>query len=358
MDAALFQRISECYWQIENRNRSLGEYVIGMDDVLVCLQRVIVAKFKMSAEAYSMSSTQFFAHLFDYLINGKKWPAFSDSLGIRLGIDDLENVVRIMLGLEKRRREDSRLRVICNFLNATRYGWYAEHMLVVACYFGVVSEDDLPGMVAFNEALFRKLVPASIGFSKIVNPIRTTKLLELLRRLASRDVDEVNLHMATDWGANGIAEDSLVKVGLNQEIAWAAPWKNLLCRMVEYLVTLEDAAKNGLDECGWRALDERLFQMPFDVEHIQSYTDGEDAEAVRDDWMAELNSLGNLSLLEFDINRSIKNDNYAKKREVYQRSRYKTLHKVVAENAEWIKSAAVARREQLSKMITAYLFQS
>ena len=68
-----------------------------------------------------------------------------------------------------------------------------------------------------------------------------------------------------------------------------------------------------------------------------------------------MNSLGNLSLLEFDINRSIQNDRYVDKCKAYRESKYKTLHKVVDENAEWSKSSAVARREQLSRMITKYL---
>ena len=357
LDDSLFQQISNCYRQIEDRNRSLGVHVIGMDDVLACFQRVIVAKFGMNAETYSMSSSQFFERLFDYLINGKKWPGFYDALGIQLGIKDLQKVVRIMLKLDAMRREDSRLRLICNFLNATRYGWYAKHMLAVACFFDVVPEDDAAGMAAFNERLFKKLVPASIGFSKVVNPIRTSKLLELLRRLASGNADEVNSHLSTDWGANGYSEASLVESGLNQEIAWVAPWKNLLCRMVEYLVTLQDAGngKQGLEDADWRELDDRLFGPSFDIEHIQSYTDIDNAEEVRRVWGAELNSLGNLSLLEFDINRSIQNAKYVEKCKAYRNSVYRTLHKVVDDYAEWNKSSAVARREQLSGMIKEYL---
>ena len=355
VDDDYFQKISECYREIENRNRSMGIHVIGMDDVLACFQRVIVAKFGMNAETYSMSSSQFFERLFDYLVGGKKWPGFYDSLGIVLSIEDLQKVVRIMLKLEAMRRENSQLRIICNFLNATRYGWYAKHMLAVACYFGVVSENDILGMAAFNEKLFKKLVPASIGFSKVVNSIRTTKLLELLRKLASGNVDEINSHLLTDWGANGYSEGFLVDSGLKQEVAWVAPWKNLLCRMVEYLVTLEDATDNHMKESDWRDLDDRLFHTSFDIEHIQSFTDADNAEEVRGVWEAELNSLGNLSLLEFDINRSIQNDRYEDKCKAYRESKYKTLHKVVDENAEWSKSSAVARREQLSRMITKYL---
>lgn len=357
LDDNLFQQISDCYREIEDRNRSLGMHVIGMDDVLACFQRVIVAKFGMNAETYSMSSSQFFEHLFDYLINGKKWPGFHDALRIRIDIADLQNVVRIMLKLDAMRRGNSRLRVSCNFLNATRYGWYAKHMLAAACYFGVLPEDDAAGMAAFNERLFKKLVPASIGFSKVVNSIRTSKLLELLRKLATGNADNVDSHFSTDWGANGYSEASLVESGLNQEIAWVAPWKNLLCRMVEYLVTLKDAGngKHGMEEADWHELDERLFHTSFDIEHIQSYTDADNAEEVRGVWGAELNSLGNLSLLEFDINRSIQNEKYEEKCKAYRNSKYKTLHKVVDENPEWKKSNAITRREQLSGMITNYL---
>ena len=182
-------------------------------------------------------------------------------------------------------------------------------------------------------------------------------MLELLRKLASGNADDVDSYFSTDWGANGYSEASLVESGLNQEIAWVAPWKNLLCRMVEYLVTLKDAGngKHGMEEADWHELDKRLFHTSFDIEHIQSYTDADNAEEVRGVWGAELNSLGNLSLLEFDINRSIQNEKYEEKCKAYRNSKYKTLHKVVDENPEWKKSNAITRREQLSEMITNYL---
>ncbi len=355
MDDGLFEQISECYRQVEDRNRRLGMPAVGMDDVLVCLQRVIVAKFGMSAEVYSMSSSQFFERLFDYLLNGRRWPGFHDALGIRLDLDDLQNVVRIVLKTEEACRKDSRLRVVCDFLDTTRYGWYAKHMLAVACYFGIVPEDDTSEMAAFNEKLFKKLVPASIGFSKVVNSVRTSKLLELLRALATGNPDKVALHLSSDWGANGFSEESLVQCGLNQEIACSPSVKNLLCRLAEYLLALEHSTNRRLSESEWRDLDSRLFRTSFDIEHIQSYTDADNPDAVREYWGSELNSLGNLSLLEYYINRSIQNAAYADKRSAYRESAYLTLREIVNEHDEWNKSDAVARRTRLSKLITKYL---
>lgn len=120
LDDHLFQQISDCYRQIEDRNRILGMHAIGMDDVLACFQRVIVAKFGMSTETYSMSSSQFFEHLFDYLINGKKWSGFHDALQIRLDIADLQRVVRIMLKIDAMRRVNSRLRVSTSLVRRIR----------------------------------------------------------------------------------------------------------------------------------------------------------------------------------------------------------------------------------------------
>lgn len=354
-DDDLFYQILECYRQIEDRNCSLGMYVVGMDDVLAALQRIIVAKFGMSVEAYMMSSSQFFERLFDYLLNGKKWAGFYDALGIRLDINDLQDVVRIVLKIEESCRKDSRLRLIRNFLNATRYGWYAKHMLAVACYFKIVSEDDATEMAAFNERLFKKLVPASIGFSKVVNPIRSTKLHGLLKVMASGNADTLEWYLSSDWGANGYSEESLIKSGLTQEIAWSPMLKKLLCRIVEYLITLEGAKNHRFEDSEWRDLDDRLFHIPFDIEHIQSYTDADNADAVRDDWGTELNSLGNLSLLEYNLNRSIQNSKYAEKQGAYRTSAYRTLQMLIDENSEWNKSSAIARREELSEMIMEYL---
>ena len=352
---SIFQQIAECYKQIEDRNRSLGMYVIGMDDVLACYQRIIVAKFDMNADVYQMSSSHFFERLFDALLNGRNWKEFLNSR-IELKLDDLQRIVGIMLQIEELKRTNSQLRVMCNFVDETRYSWYAKYMLAVACYFHVVQENNVAGMVKFNEMLFKRLVPASIGFGKVVNSIRTTKLLELLKAMAKGKEDMTNSLLSSGWDVNGIPAEGLIDSGLNQEIAMIPRWKNLLCRLAEYLITQEQHKDTPLKEPDWQALDDRLFHAPFDVEHIQAYTDREDCENVWKDWEEEINKLGNLSLLEYSINRSIKNEAYATKRMSYKKSSYESLRKVAEENSEWSKNLAVTRRKQLADMIKNYLF--
>ncbi|NMD01538.1 MAG: HNH endonuclease [Bacteroidales bacterium] len=55
--------------------------------------------------------------------------------------------------------------------------------------------------------------------------------------------------------------------------------------------------------------------MPIDIEHIQYYhdKDGEKPEDIWEEWQEDINSIGNLMILEQEINRSISNNTYDKK---------------------------------------------
>jgi hypothetical protein len=63
-------------------------------------------------------------------------------------------------------------------------------------------------------------------------------------------------------------------------------------------------------------------------------------------WEPVLNSLGNLMLLEYDLNRSLKNEAFASKRSRYRKDSLLSVAKKIAENDEW---TPVRAREKLSE---------
>ena len=105
-----------------------------------------------------------------------------------------------------------------------------------------------------------------------------------------------------------------------------------------------------------KEIEKRLFETAFDIEHIQSFKDDENADAIWEDWGWEINGLGNLSMLEYDLNRSIRNC-HEKKEDAYKRSRFVSIAKIrpLLNNGRWSLKHAQTRRKELTGLIEKYI---
>ena len=148
--------------------------------------------------------------------------------------------------------------------------------------------------------------------------------------------------MPASW--NSLISFDILKEAFAHEITGYPKWKLLICRLVEYLKS------KTKDE----SLLIRLFKSDIDIEHIQCYTDRTDRDKVWTEWGAELNRLGNLVLLESDINRSIGNDS-DKKPEGYKKSRFESANELSEEVKTWTIKDAIKRRDINSKLIYEYI---
>ena len=128
-------------------------------------------------------------------------------------------------------------------------------------------------------------------------------------------------------------------------VTYYPKWKNLLCRLCEYLAELE-VGKPSVD---------KLFRTAIDIEHIQSYTDIKDPEAVRAEWGEELHCLGNLVMFESSRNRSVRND-VSKKPAEYAKSVFASVRELSSKVEHWTRDDAVARREKLTARMEQFLF--
>ena len=78
---------------------------------------------------------------------------------------------------------------------------------------------------------------------------------------------------------------------------------------------------------------------------------------IKNEWKEELNRLGNLVLLESNLNRSI-NNKHNKKEECYRQSVYKTVQALAHCVSSWNKEAAENRRRELTDKMAAYIFST
>ena len=103
-----------------------------------------------------------------------------------------------------------------------------------------------------------------------------------------------------------------------------------------------------------------LFYSDIDIEHIQSYNDKEiqERDNIKQEWGIELNSLGNLMVLERHINRSILNSPYESKIKKYTDSKYKIVKKQVKNFPMWDLEKAKERKKDEIGKLSKYLFEN
>lgn len=360
---SVFDDISELYARIERYNMLAGDSPkITMGSVLRTYQHILFAREGLNQNTFYMSYEKFFEQLFDTLLGVRTWSDFSrikkkDNDSSILSLDDLNIIIERYIEYFSRRKDDYNFRIIRDMYWETRYG-YVWDFPIVARFFNVIAKEQL---FDFMLLLFKWLCPPSLYKLKVVNPIRS-ELLDILKELANNNressdtnngLDILKRHLSGTWKE----ENKTYKEILREACGFAGAtfsspkWKNLLCRLVEYLKSPEK------DE----ALYNRLLCWPIDIEHIQCVTDEFHPEDVQTTWGKELNSLGNLVILERHLNRGIKNRTESKNR--YDESDFNSVKELCcnvgldgSKQTKWTKEKAETRRKDNTKLIIDFIF--
>lgn len=351
---SVFERITELYERIDEYNRHpfVGAW-LSMSQVLSTCQRYLIAKHDLSAALFTMSSESFFDELFDTALNIRPYPEFKRLANVSkqegedvFTVEELECIVKCHINYLEACSKDPDLRIARSMIWETRYG-YAADFPVLAMVTGVVSPQTVK---QFVWRLFKALVPASLYFAKQVYPGRAS-LIELLKDMwkagcGGGDVSS-EVWAPTEWTFKDLSPSpkEMFDKAIGNSIAWTPKLKNLLCRLVEYVMSPQK------DE----ALFTRLFETGFDIEHIQSWTDEDTPDETRDEWEDEINKIGNLAMFESSLNRSVHN-HPDQKVDKYGKSMYAAIRAVQPKVGNWTKDDAIARRKDLSAKIRQFIF--
>ncbi len=117
--------------------------------------------------------------------------------------------------------------------------------------------------------------------------------------------------------------------------------KILICRITEYFRIKPKTTKKVRD---------LLFSKKYDIEHI--HANGDKTKKFPE---VLQNSIGNLTMLEYDINRSIKDKVFSEKKKSYKGSDFPTIQDL-ATLKDWTVEDAEKRREEVVNNIYNYLF--
>jgi hypothetical protein len=142
---------------------------------------------------------------------------------------------------------------------------------------------------------------------------------------------------------------------LTGDITYNAKIKNILCRLS---AMLEEEYKTG-DKAKIDKIRKSLFETAVDIEHIQSYHDenGAKREDILNEWQKNINSIGNLMILEQEINRSISNNSYEIKINRYPDSNFSIVKKQPNEFGTWDLENCIKRKQKESNKILSYIFE-
>jgi len=95
-----------------------------------------------------------------------------------------------------------------------------------------------------------------------------------------------------------------------------------------------------------------------DIEHIQSANDEDkgNRDLIKKEWQDVLNSIGNLMILEYNINRSIGNNSFSKKIKSYKKSNFSIVKNFPTLFPSWGLDYAKQRKEKEIIKIINFLY--
>lgn len=353
-DEKAFDDISRLYQKIDDNNANLGENETDIRGILNIYQFILIAKYSLPVTLYSYGSDAFFERLFDTMFNINQWEHFRNNVNhVELSIEDIEKIIDVRYEWENSHYstgEDACVYYLFRWYS--RYGRYWN--LIFIFLFRFKDEDDyFNKMLLFKKQLNKIYLVYSIRYQKAINDIHSftyalikdlmNKSFEEVMETINKKINHINQHK--HW---------LVEEVLNNGITYNAKIKNIICRLSAMID--EDFKSN--DKSKIEAIRKALFDTAIDIEHIQSYHDinGDKREEIWNEWQENINSIGNLMILEQSINRSISNNEYEIKLQSYPASRFTIVKEQARNYPNWDLSICKARKQKEIDKILNYIF--
>jgi hypothetical protein len=120
--------------------------------------------------------------------------------------------------------------------------------------------------------------------------------------------------------------------------------KELICALSVFLEEKENTSNTE------ELIRKKIFETSFDIEHIHANADN----SVSIDEELQ-NSIGNLVMLESEINRSVQATSFNEKKKQYKKSKYLSV-KNISNKEKWAEEEIIERRNNEVKKILDYIF--
>ena len=232
----------------------------------------------------------------------------------------------------------------------SRYGRYWQ--LLMLFYYSFAQNKGFEDKLnKFADELQKTLVVYSIVFDKSVNEMHI-----FLRDLVDVIINDKHFEKLISQlkTKRNERQNNFINT-INGEIFHNAKKKNLICRTSALIDEIKCNMYQQPEKLG-----RKIFMSPIDIEHIHSRGDISNSKEKLDLWGFEMNSLGNLTILESGLNKSVSNKSFHKKIPEYdQRSNYEIVRNLVRLSKginEWTVDMAITRKETEIEKLRKYYF--
>lgn len=351
--ANYFKQISSLYEKIDANNKELG-WVTDIFGILEMYKYILVAKYDLPKALYFYEVNRFYEELFDELLNINRYDNFKSikEKSLSLSLNEIENIIHSRFHWHLIYKSVPTAEDACSwhFIWWSRYSRY--HILPFLFTYKFNTEDNFVSkLFEFKRQLSKLFIIYSIRFQKLKSEIYYTFMYDVLNAIVHKSVNEV-IHLINT--KIGKVEDhkgwyDIVDI-ISGDITYNSKLKNIICRLSALLE--EEYTSKDILIC------DKLFGLPIDIEHIQSYHDsnGEKRNDIWNEWGDDINSIGNLMVLEQDKNRSISNNPYIVKVKVYPSSIYSIVRNQITDYDEWNLEQCKLRKQKEVDKILKYLF--
>ncbi len=355
-DENAFEEISQIYQQIDILNNQFGRET-DITEILSLYQYILISKYNLPTALFDYGQEKFFDELFDCLLGVQKHKNFINAQSIELNLDEIKRLVTIRYQWISGFYVDDKLLKVHttkDYCMSHQIGWsrYSRYWNL-RFLFAYQYPNDLEKLPQFMSLISKYLIIYSLLFEKTVyhaHSIIRKLMLEMFR--VGSTVEEIILFMENEIQKEvpmrGNPKDALNNV-INSNIFYSNKKKNIVCR----LSAMFD--EDGLDSSSLETIKpiiRKLYNTSIDIEHIHASAD----EAHKIDDILQ-NSIGNLVILEYDLNRSLGKKTYSEKRKEYQkRSQFATVLKIAENHEEWGDEQIKKRRDAEIKKLINYIF--
>lgn len=346
-----FQKISELYQKIDTLNDEAKRNVTNIEHILFIYQHIIIAKYSLPTSLYSLGSNTFFERLFDSILNVNQWTGFKNASNVELSIDEIDKIIDARYDWENSHRYIAEDLYSLYFIAHSRYSRY--WILSFIFVFRFKERTDYKEQLSlFVKQLAKVYVIYSARYAKAVNEIHVFSQQLVSKILTASSPEEVVAFINSKKNESVGSVKSIISV----DIAHNHKVKSLLCRLSAMLA---DEQYKSSDNSIIGYVHDFLWNpnIKIDIEHIQSYLDKDKnrREDILKEWAGYMNSIGNLMILEQDINRSISNSEYKDKIQKYPKSDFAIVKAQVQQYPEWNLELCKRRKEAEVQKISDYL---
>lgn len=352
-DENTFKEIGDLYKEVKDINsewrKKHGEDIVSIEEVRSIYKKYLISEYDLPASLYSMGTDSFFEKLFDVLLNVQEHAEFKSAITnkLELSLCELGKIIKVaQLWNESDYRTCKEL-IDYKLIEKSRYSSYSD-----IAYQILLRNENLPQaerldqvyavlaglskvfftwsllyarkvyeIQAFMNSLYKELAKSSTNLSELCSVIRE----KVVKEVDNQDFRQNHLGKA-------IADNRIQK--------------NLVCLVSDYFDEVQ--AGTSLED-----LKDKLNTIWADIEHIHA-TANED-ECTDIDYESQ-NCIGNLMMLEYDINRSIGKLPFAEKKLRYIESKFATARKISGKEVWGEREIAERKKQEISK-ISAWLFE-